>query len=98
MDPTQPANPIESAWYSLVMKDPALFHTILCISAIYIDFLRGAKDSFPAMKHMLEAISLLNARLQQPDSSECVSDATIATIAFIAKAEARSPTHNEARS
>jgi len=74
------------------MTDPALFHAILCTSAIYIDLVSGTKqESFPQRKHMLEAISLINTRLQV-EAKECVSDATITTILFIAKAEVSSYT------
>lgn len=89
MDPKQPANPAENVWFPMVMVDPALFHIILCISATYIDFVRGSKDSFPAQKHMLEAVSLINARFQRPDAAACISNATIAAITFMAKADVR---------
>jgi hypothetical protein len=89
MDPIQPANPTDSAWFPMVMTDPALFHAILCTSAIYIGLVSGNLDLFPQRKHMLEAISLINARLQQIDTIGCVSDTTITTILFMAKAKAR---------
>jgi hypothetical protein len=72
----------------MVMTDPALFHAILCTSAIYMDLISGrGEESFTQRKHMLEAISLINSRLQQVDAKEWVSDATITTILFIAKVE-----------
>lgn len=69
------------------MTDPALFHAILCTSAVYINLVSGQEESFAQRKHMLEAISLINTRIQQVDAKEFVSDATITTILFIAKAE-----------
>lgn len=87
MDPQLSQSSKQSAWFPMVMTDPALFHTVLCMSATYIDFMLHSKDSFHAQKHMIEAISLINARLQHPDTLRCASDATIAAIAFMAKAE-----------
>lgn len=53
-----------------------------------MDLISGREEeSFTQRKHMLEAISLINSRLQQVDAKEWVSDATITTILFIAKVE-----------
>ena len=87
-DPKQPAKPSDSAWFPMVMTDPALFHAILCTSAVYIGIISRQQDLFPQRKHMLEAISLINARLEQINTIGCVSDTTITTILFMAKAEA----------
>jgi len=86
MDP-QLSDPKYSAWFPMVMTDPALFHSILCLSAIYGGLLSGEQDSIPRCKHMLEATSIINTRLQQSNTMESISDATITTILFIAKAE-----------
>jgi hypothetical protein len=91
MEPRQPVNSAESTWLPMVMEDPALFHTVLCTSAMYIDFLHRSEDSVPPQKHMLEAIKLINSRLEQPDAVECVSDSSIAAVAFMAKAEVIAP-------
>lgn len=73
----------------MVMTDPALFHAILCTSAIYVGLLSGKEEPFPQSKHMMESISLINARIQRIDGAGCVSDATVTTIIFLAKAEVR---------
>ncbi|RDW80267.1 hypothetical protein BP6252_04905 [Coleophoma cylindrospora] len=80
-NPRQHATPADSAWFPMAMSDPALFHAILCTSAIYIGLISGQQDLYPQHKHMLEAISLINTRLQQINASECVSDSTITTYA-----------------
>ncbi|KAH7354665.1 hypothetical protein BKA65DRAFT_496765 [Rhexocercosporidium sp. MPI-PUGE-AT-0058] len=82
-DPKHPANPIDSAWFPMFMTDAALFHAVLCTSAIWIRLLSGGTDEVSQGKHMLEAISLINIRLRSVD----ISDATITTILFLAKAE-----------
>jgi hypothetical protein len=87
MDPKQPANPKDSAWFPMVMADSALFHTILCTSAIYIDLASGQRDSFLPQKHMLEAITLIKTRLQRLEGKVCFSDATITAIILMAKIE-----------
>ncbi|RDW92649.1 hypothetical protein BP5796_02043 [Coleophoma crateriformis] len=88
-NPRQHATPADSAWFPMAMSDPALFHAILCTSAIYIGLISGQQDLYPQHRHMLEAISLINTRLRQINTSECVSDSTITTVLFLAKAEAR---------
>ncbi|KAG4436333.1 hypothetical protein IFR05_008186 [Cadophora sp. M221] len=82
-DPKHPANPTESAWFPMFMNDAALFHAVLCTSAIWTRLLSGGHDEVPQGKHMLEAISLINVRLRHVN----VSDATLTTILFLAKAE-----------
>jgi hypothetical protein len=80
------ADQADPAWLPLVMTDAALFHAILCTSAL---FLYGTSDCgsigyLIQRRHMLEAIRLINARLS---GNEATSDATITTILFLAKAE-----------
>ncbi|KAH6723577.1 hypothetical protein BKA61DRAFT_13229 [Leptodontidium sp. MPI-SDFR-AT-0119] len=82
-DPKHPSNPTESAWFPMFMTDAALFHAVLCTSAIWTNLLSGGNDEVPQGRHMLEAISLINVRLRNVD----VSDATLTTILFLAKAE-----------
>ncbi|PVH78899.1 hypothetical protein DL98DRAFT_633581 [Cadophora sp. DSE1049] len=82
-NPKQPINPADSAWFPMVMTDAALFHAVLCTSAIWVRILSANSDEFPQSKHMFEAVSLINGRLSDAD----ISDATITTILFLAKAE-----------
>lgn len=79
----------DSAWFPLIMTDAALFHALLCTSALLgnstgISYAKS-KDSLIQRKHMLESIRLINARLL---GDEATSDATITAILFMAKAEA----------
>ncbi|KAH7378440.1 hypothetical protein DE146DRAFT_626528 [Phaeosphaeria sp. MPI-PUGE-AT-0046c] len=61
------------------MTDAALFHAILCTSALF-----GLHDMMLHRKHMLESIRLINDRLP---GEWATSDATISAILFMAKAE-----------
>ncbi|TAQ84493.1 hypothetical protein B7494_g7186 [Chlorociboria aeruginascens] len=72
-------------WLPLAMTDPALFHSILCGSALFQDLLTGRKQSLERFKHMKEAVHLLNTRLQDPNCQ--VSDGTIVTVAHLAEYE-----------
>ena len=79
----------DSAWFPLVMTDAALFHALICTSALLVNSTSisnsGSEGSLIQRKHMLESIRLINARLP---GDEGTSDATITTILFMAKAEA----------
>jgi hypothetical protein len=72
---------IDSAWFPLVMTDAALFHALLCMSALF-----GLHDMMVQRKHMLESIRLINERLPGDGAT---SDTTIIAIIFMAKAEVR---------
>lgn len=69
----------DSAWFPLIMTDAALFHALLCTSALF-----GLHDVMVQRKHMLESIRLINDRLPGDGAT---SDATITAILFMAKAE-----------
>jgi hypothetical protein len=70
---------IDSAWFPLVMGDSALFHALLCTSALL-----GLHDMAVQRKHMLASIRLINGRLSGDGAT---SDATITAILFMGKAE-----------
>jgi hypothetical protein len=72
----------------LSTTDPALFHTLLCGSALHKDQVTGI-ESFEKIKHMKEAIHLVNIRLQDPISQ--LSDVTIQVVAHLANYEVSSP-------
>jgi hypothetical protein len=74
-------------WFSLAITDAALFHSILCGSALYMDLLTGRRDSVERFTHMKESVHLLNARLQVPGMA--LSDSTLLTVALLAEFEAR---------
>lgn len=67
------------------MTDPALFHAILCESALTIDHLTGRAESLEKIRHMKEAIHLLKVRLQGPTLD--ISDSTILAVAHLADFE-----------
>ena len=73
------SNVRDTAWYPLVMTDAALFHALLCMSALF-----GLRDMIVQRKHMLESIRLINDRLPGEGAT---SDATITAVLFMAKAE-----------
>lgn len=70
--------PEESSWLPLIMTDAALFHALLCTSAVFDNNMAIQR------KHMLEALRLVNARIPSDDA---ISDTTITAILFMAKAE-----------
>jgi hypothetical protein len=76
----------EQGWVPLAMKDAALFHLILCGSALYMDLVTGRRESLEMFKHMKEAVHLLSRRLQDLGSE--LDDSTILTVAHLAIFEA----------
>jgi hypothetical protein len=72
-------------WLSLAMTDAALFHSLLCGSALYRDLRTGRGDSVQGFKHMKEAIHLLSVRLQSLGPK--ISDSTIIAVAHLAEFE-----------
>jgi len=72
-------------WLSLAMTDAALFHSLLCGSALYMDTLAGRKESLETSKHMKEAVCLLSKRLQEPESG--LSESTLVAVAHLADFE-----------
>jgi hypothetical protein len=74
-----------SGWFALAMSDAALFYTILCATSMYCDLVRGNKGSTEGLLLMSKALHSINQRMKLPGSF--ISDTTIATVAFLAKAE-----------
>lgn len=86
MLPTE-SKAISSAWFPLIMSDAALFHALLCTSALL-----GGHNMIVQRRHMLESIRLINFRLR---GDGVTSDATITTILFMAKAEVSHPSRKK---
>lgn len=72
-------------WLPLAMTDAALFHSLLCGSALSQDLKTGSGDSVQGFKHMKEAIHLLSVRLQSLGPK--ISDSTIISVAHLAEFE-----------
>ncbi|KFY78233.1 hypothetical protein V499_02549 [Pseudogymnoascus sp. VKM F-103] len=70
--------------FSLAMTNAALFHMIICSSALYMDFYLGRQASRESMLHKLEAIHYLNQDMEEVSG---VSDASIGAVAYLAKVE-----------
>jgi hypothetical protein len=81
---------VDSSWFPLIMTDAALFHALLCTSALF-----GFHDMTVQRKHMLESIRLINNRLPGVGAT---SDATITAILFMAKAEVSYPSKESVKS
>ncbi|KAI9737859.1 MAG: hypothetical protein M1834_009229 [Cirrosporium novae-zelandiae] len=79
-------------WFPLAMTDAALFHAILCGSALYMDLLMGRRESLEKVKHMKEVVHLLSTRLRDPGSE--LSDSTIVAVAHLAEFEASTSVRN----
>jgi hypothetical protein len=70
----------------LALTDAALFHSLLCGSALWMDLRTGRSESLEKYKHMKEAIHLLSTRLKDP-GPEIFSDSTILAVAHLATFE-----------
>jgi hypothetical protein len=79
------------SWLPMAMTDGALFHSILCGSALVVNVSAGRRESVEQVKHMKGAIHLLRARLQDPGSE--LSDSTMAAVAHLADFEASTSQH-----
>lgn len=67
------------------MTDAALFHSILCGSALHIDSIRGRRDSPEKLIHMKEAIHLISTRLQDPGVT--ISESILFSVTHLAEFE-----------
>lgn len=73
-------------WLPLAMTDAALFHSILCGSALHLELHTGKRESLQIFKHMREAVHLISTRLQDPGFE--LSDGTMIAVAHLAEFEA----------
>lgn len=71
-----------SELYSFALTDAAPFYMILCCSATYMNLLTGTSELGEPDRYKLEAIHLVNLRLQNP--KEAVSDAVITAVTYLA--------------
>ncbi|KAH8819441.1 hypothetical protein F5884DRAFT_760528 [Xylogone sp. PMI_703] len=74
-----------NGWLPLALTDEALFHSILCGSALYSEVVLKTGDSLEKTKHMMETIRLLNKNLRDPRFK--VTDGTIIAVAHLAEYE-----------
>lgn len=70
--------------FALALTSPALFHMIICSSAIYMDVYSGRPESRESQLHKLEAIQCLSDSMKE---SSGISDASIGAVAYLAKIE-----------
>ena len=84
---TKPSNPPRKVvgYLHLGMSDAALFHTLLCGTALTQDLLMGRSESPEKSKHMKEACHFVSTRLQNPGSE--LSDGTLLAVAHLADFE-----------
>jgi len=66
----------------MAMTDSALFHTLLCGTALYADLKEARKESVQRLKHMKDAVHLIGLRLQEPQAT--ISDSVMVAIAHLA--------------
>jgi Fungal specific transcription factor domain len=76
--------PGQPALFTLALTTPAMFHMIMCSSAIYMDVYSGRQESRESQLHKLEAIQCLNNGMKDKLG---ISDANIGAVAYLAKAE-----------
>ena len=72
-------------WVKFAVTDAALLHATLVISAVHVALLRGKTFSVDAFRHQMEAVKVLNERLNDPMLS--TADPTILTISCLALIE-----------
>jgi hypothetical protein len=72
--------------FELAMSRAALFHAIMCSSALYLNMVSGCSESSQSITHKVEAIHLINTQLQDMSG---MSDAIIGAVPFLAKIEVR---------
>lgn len=72
-----------SVLFELALTDAALFHMLLCSSALYIDVADGKTESPVALHHKIMAIRHINSKLRNMQ----VSDAIIGAVTYLAKVE-----------
>jgi len=80
-------DPASKGYLPLAMTDAALFHALLCGTALYRDAVQGIRDSPEKCRHMTEAVHLLSARLQEPEPE--LSDSTLIAVSHLADFEVR---------
>ena len=72
-------------WFSIAIQDQALFHVALSHAAGSLGLLTQKGDSVESLMHRMEAIKIINERLN--DVSSGISDGTVGTVASIASYE-----------
>lgn len=83
-------NPSKKVWVPLALTDPALLHTILFCGDQFGAKLNSQKERPSAIKHLEQAIRIINERLQNPLQE--LSDSTVAAVAGVALTEVDAPT------
>ncbi|KAF2488335.1 hypothetical protein BU16DRAFT_623637 [Lophium mytilinum] len=78
-------NPTSTLWVPLALTDPALLSSLLFSSEQFSAKVHGQRVPSSALKHLTQAVRILNARLQNP--GEEISDSTIAAVAGLALTE-----------
>jgi hypothetical protein len=87
MYPKEPCwkyGPGQPGLFTLALTNSALFHMIMCSSAIYMDVYAGRQESREGQLHKLEAIQSLNDGMKDTSGT---SDASIGAVAYLAKVE-----------
>jgi hypothetical protein len=79
--------PIRKGYLSIAIHDEALFHPFLSHCAARYDLKFQTGDPLESLQHRLEAIRILNTRLDDPVLS--LSDGAIGTVASLALYELR---------
>lgn len=76
--------PGQPGLFTLAMTHPALFHMMMCSSAIHMDVYLGRQESRESQLYRLESIQSLNDGMKP---TLAISDARIAAVVYLAKVE-----------
>ena len=85
VDPGLENNPLTKVWLPNAMADPVLFLATLNVAAIHLDIVQGRYSNPITLAHKVEAISLINSRLKEPN--EALTNETIASVVMLAAME-----------
>lgn len=78
-------NPISEYWIPWAFQDPALLHLLIGCAAVYISGYSTIRDGSRGLRHLQDAIAIVNARLET--GRDIMARGTIPVIAGIAMLE-----------
>jgi hypothetical protein len=80
-------NPVTEYWFPLAFHDPGLLHCFIGCAYSYVSFNSNSRDGARGWKHMHEAITIVNQRLQV--GKNAITGGTIIIVVGMALLEVR---------
>ncbi|KAH8657946.1 hypothetical protein BX600DRAFT_514483 [Xylariales sp. PMI_506] len=88
------SNPVTEYWLPLAFQDPALIHSYIGCADAYISGYASVTDRLRGLRHLQEAISIVNRRIVASEDAVSGGIATIVAIAGIAMLEKGAGNHD----